>query len=340
MQRDVCISPATVRVLMRRGEVVSQLMIANLGYPVIDRFRWSDKDSGTTIIILVDTRDVDKLCGGSDGNGLVMKQKKNDNWEPVVCPTKSRKVVQFKDADLIQLWPMFLLQMTQEVVRRNVAKKLGFRVPIQCVVSMSCQMDTNMERHEFLGDLVLKLVVSRLLYRHYPYAQPDDLTSWRKKWTSNQYLCEIFERMKLDVDTRNGTELLQRRECVKDKKLPADMIESVVGALFESKGLDECHEFCDIRLKMFEHDRLDGSVKKEQERKICDRHFNSDLPPDLVGRFQDKSLLCEALTHPSVSSKCAAITTVLSFLAMRFWICGQVTSCSKSTKTRSQENSP
>lgn len=96
------------------------------------------------------------------------------------------------------------------------------------------------ERVEFLGDAVLGLLISALLYRRHPSFTEGELTNSRSYLVREQTLAEVARELNLASFITVGRG--ESKSGVRDALL-ADTFEAVVGALYLLRGLDETAEF-------------------------------------------------------------------------------------------------
>lgn len=93
------------------------------------------------------------------------------------------------------------------------------------------------ERLEFLGDAVLQLVITDLLYESYPQLAEGQMAKVRAAVVSRETLAEIAR----SLDLGSHVELAQSEEATggrgKDSIL-ADAIEAVIGAIYLDGGID------------------------------------------------------------------------------------------------------
>lgn len=101
---------------------------------------------------------------------------------------------------------------------------------------------SNYERLEFLGDRVLGLVVSEILYEKFPEEKEGDLAkrlaslvqgSWLAKIASDIHLGEYMEFSEAE---RGGG-------GVDNENILADGMEALIGALYLDSGLETCRSF-------------------------------------------------------------------------------------------------
>ncbi|MCF7886373.1 MAG: ribonuclease III [Candidatus Marinimicrobia bacterium] len=134
------------------------------------------------------------------------------------------------------------------------------------------------ERLEFLGDAVLDLVVSEYLYKNYPEMNEGSLTKKRMKYVNGHYLYRIAETLDLEedciIDKSVDMENLPTR-----KKILADILESVVGAIYLAKGLARTKKF--IINWIIENDDVSSSAHKINYKgkiiEYCQKHNIHDL---------------------------------------------------------------
>ena len=95
------------------------------------------------------------------------------------------------------------------------------------------------ERREFLGDAVLGLVVSELLYRRFPEASEGDLTRLRSHLVSRAMLAKLARERRLAERLVFAPELPARGRAA----MAGNALEAVVAAVYEVCGLDEARRF-------------------------------------------------------------------------------------------------
>jgi len=93
------------------------------------------------------------------------------------------------------------------------------------------------ERLEFLGDAVLQLCSTEILYRFFPDDREGVLHGYRTQLVSTDHLAQIAKRWKLDQKAKlgKGEEATGGRE---KPRLLAGLFEAVLGAIYLDAGLD------------------------------------------------------------------------------------------------------
>jgi ribonuclease-3 len=93
------------------------------------------------------------------------------------------------------------------------------------------------ERLEFLGDAVLQICVTRLLYERHPNAREGELSQTRARVVNTRQLAQVARDLGLPSEIRlgRGEELGGGRD--RDRLL-AGVYEAVLGALYLDAGLD------------------------------------------------------------------------------------------------------
>lgn len=117
----------------------------------------------------------------------------------------------------------------------------------QALTHRSAARDHN-ERIEFLGDAVLGLLVSGLLYRRYPSFTEGELTRLRSHLVKEKTLAEVAREIGLAPLIVVGRGESKSGGRMRDALL-ADTFEAVVGALYLLRGIDETAGFIEGTFK-------------------------------------------------------------------------------------------
>lgn len=108
------------------------------------------------------------------------------------------------------------------------------------------------ERLEFLGDAVLELVITELLFNYYPDAQEGDMTLLRAALVNYQKLAEIAQSIGLEkflyLSKGEAKDLPKSQEVIL-----ADAFEALIGAIYLDAKLEAAKKF----VKKFVFSRLD-----------------------------------------------------------------------------------
>jgi ribonuclease-3 len=98
------------------------------------------------------------------------------------------------------------------------------------------------ERLEFLGDAVLDFVVGAWVYNHFPEMAEGEMTRMRSALVRTETLAEFSRQLNLGPAMRLGRGELQGGGRDRDVLLCATF-ESLVGALYQARGLDTARNF-------------------------------------------------------------------------------------------------
>lgn len=98
------------------------------------------------------------------------------------------------------------------------------------------------ERLEFLGDAVLDFLVGSWVYNNYPEMAEGDLTRMRSALVRTETLADFSRQLNLGGAMRLGRGELHGGGRDRDALLCATF-EAIVGALYQSKGLDAAQNF-------------------------------------------------------------------------------------------------
>lgn len=116
----------------------------------------------------------------------------------------------------------------------------------------------NNERLEFLGDAVLELIITDFLFKKFPEEQEGVLTSFRAAIVNKNNLARIAKNLGLGnfMLLGRGEEMSGGRN--KDYLL-ANLLESLMGALYSDLGFEACEKFIDKHITP----SLDEIIEKE-----------------------------------------------------------------------------
>lgn len=123
---------------------------------------------------------------------------------------------------------------SETLALRHLEDLLGYHFRNQellkrALTHASVQEDHN-ERLEFLGDAVLDLVVSELLFRDYTEVREGRLTEWKSLLVARSTLSRVGERLGLERWIRSGGNLRGRRTL--PRSLFGNTLEALLGAVY------------------------------------------------------------------------------------------------------------
>ena len=99
----------------------------------------------------------------------------------------------------------------------------------------------NNERLEFLGDAVLGVVISDILYGHFKNAREGELSQLRASLVKGITLAEVARELGIAEHLRLGSGEMKSGGARRDTIL-ADAMEAVIGAIFLDSGIDACRD--------------------------------------------------------------------------------------------------
>lgn len=106
------------------------------------------------------------------------------------------------------------------------------------------------ERLEFLGDAVLDLIVTEILFEKYPKENEGFLTKLRAKIVRGDTLFEMARKLKLNEFLEIG-ERATGQGIEFSKSVLSDVYEALVAAVYISSGYSEAHRFVSSHLDRF-----------------------------------------------------------------------------------------
>lgn len=187
--------------------------------------------------------------------------------------------------------------------------KLGytFREPalLDCALTHRSADRLHNERLEFLGDAVLNLVISHVLYQRFPDADEGDLSRLRARLVNGESLGNIAATLDLGNQIKLGGGEL-KSGGFRRRSIMADAVEAIIGAIFLDGGMPAAETFI---LKLYQSaldaSRIDASLKdpKTQLQEWLQAH-GKPLPVyqviEISGKQHNQSFVvsCQTETIP------------------------------------------
>ncbi|MCK4502327.1 MAG: ribonuclease III [Desulfuromonadales bacterium] len=167
-----------------------------------------------------------------------------------------------------------------EHIERTIGYKFNDRMLLQQALTHKSysneqpQFISHNERLEFLGDAVLELAVSDLVYNHYPDIPEGGLTRIRAEVVSEKGLAEIARQLEIGAGMLLGRG--ERKSGGNEKSsLLADTLEALLGAIFCDQG------FLVVS-------RVIGNIFSDAIEKSAQIRYGSDYKTCLQERLQAK----------------------------------------------------
>jgi len=120
------------------------------------------------------------------------------------------------------------------------------------------------ERLEFLGDSVLDLIVTEILYERFPVETEGFLTKIRAKIVRGETLADLSKKLELDELIQIG-DRAQGQGIEYSKSVLADVFEALIAAIYLTKGYQKTFNF--VREKLDAHLDLSKMVKQNDNYK-------------------------------------------------------------------------
>lgn len=135
---------------------------------------------------------------------------------------------------------------------------------------------SNNERLEFLGDAVLKLLISEYLFQKFPYYSEGDLSKLRSYLVSDIFISKLA--LLIDLGSYiQFSKAEHRLEAFKRDSILANAMEALVGACYLDKGLISTQK---MYFKLFDKIEIDFTESidfKSNLQEICQKN-KEDLP--------------------------------------------------------------
>ncbi|MFR2149502.1 MAG: ribonuclease III [Christensenellales bacterium] len=133
------------------------------------------------------------------------------------------------------------------------------------------------QRLEFLGDAVLEICVSRVIYHQYPKLREGQLTRKRAALVCEANLAKAATRLGLGsyLKLDRGEEVVGGREY---PSILADTMEAVIAAVFLDAGMEEAAKLVDLAMDGYETSEKNDRDAKSALRSICRRSARKPRP--------------------------------------------------------------
>lgn len=181
------------------------------------------------------------------------------------------------------------------------------------------------ERLEFLGDAVLELAVTRMLYDNYD--QPEgEMTNWRSALVKGESLSVEAKRLGLDLLIKTSRGEAKNIGKARDLIL-ANAFEALVGAIYLDLGFDEVSKFIEKNIYYKIDEIIDGQLyydAKSRFQEMVQDKFGitpvydtiSETGPDhakafIVGTYIGKKKIAEGTGSSKQRAQLDAATNAL-----------------------------
>ena len=118
----------------------------------------------------------------------------------------------------------------------------------------------NNERLEYLGDAVLEMIVSDILFRHYPRKREGFLTSTRSKIVQRSTLNQLADKMGITQFVKLSMQPTEHNN------IGGNAFEALMGAIYLDRGYRYCYRFVE-REMLGKYLDLEKLAKKEENFK-------------------------------------------------------------------------
>ena len=137
------------------------------------------------------------------------------------------------------------------------SKKLLQRALTHSSYSNEHKVESN-ERLEFLGDAVIELIITEILYFDFK-GKEGDLSKIRALVVSEKPLADVIDRLGLEKYLIKGVG--ESKNTTKSNAIKCDMFEAIAGAIFVDGGLEEVKKFFAVALgDRIENIKINGYV--------------------------------------------------------------------------------
>lgn len=128
----------------------------------------------------------------------------------------------------------------------SLSKRIGYQFNdislLDCALTHRSAGKDHYERMEFLGDSILSFVISEELFKRFPEATEGELSRLRAHLVKGDTLCVLAAELELGDFFRLGSGEL-KSGGFRRKSILADVLESLIGAIFLDGGLIPAQQF-------------------------------------------------------------------------------------------------
>lgn len=123
------------------------------------------------------------------------------------------------------------------------------------------------ERLEFLGDAVLELVITELLFLDFPDKTEGELTSFRAALVKSESLAEEANKLQIGLYLKmsKGEEATGGRNRL---YILADALEAIIGAIYLEKGYDIVKKFINEKIYYKAHNIVNNRLDIDAKSKL------------------------------------------------------------------------
>lgn len=110
------------------------------------------------------------------------------------------------------------------------------------IIERKLESTESYEQLEFLGDAVLDLIVSDIIFERYSSQDEGFMTQLRSKLVKGEHLAKLGSYLKLESIIQVGHRV-KNQGIEQSKSVQADIFEAVIGALYKDAGYDKTYNF-------------------------------------------------------------------------------------------------
>ncbi|KAJ5291466.1 ATP-dependent helicase dcl2 [Penicillium angulare] len=218
------------------------------------------------------------------------------------------------------------LQLNTQALRRQVLQdfpQMDSQLISEALAAPSFQLTVNYQRLEFFGDSILKFHVTAHVFDKYPLWPEGYLSKFREHAVSNATL--IHAAVNASLQEFICAEIITVKRimsfCTQDKfpsrctpgKMYADVVEALIAAAYKSAGLPLSRKLLEKFLPDISS-VMPNFVSPDEPASLPPLHLEQKLDRILGYCFQKRSLIWQALTHPSQRDCSTASYQRLEFL--------------------------
>ena len=110
------------------------------------------------------------------------------------------------------------------------------------IIEKKLESTESYEQLEFLGDAVLDLIVSDIIFERYDNQDEGFMTQLRSKLVKGEHLAKLGGYLELETIIQVGNRV-KNQGIEQSKSVQADIFEAIIGALYKDIGYDKTYRF-------------------------------------------------------------------------------------------------
>jgi ribonuclease-3 len=203
-----------------------------------------------------------------------------------------------------------------------ISERLGYTFKDEKLLNQAlthCSKSVNnYERLEFLGDSILDFIVGEYFFKNTDKKE-GELTVFRSRFISEQYLSKVFDELELEKDVIVG----KSYKGAISKAIKCDIIEAIIAGIYLEAGLERAKQFIEEKLHLDNYNNIEDNNFKSQLQELIQANFKckmsyvtEKIDDKFISKFymdDDEIAMGEGLSKIEAEQNCARVVINLLF---------------------------